>query len=90
MVVVTLPSQLAGLAGGRRNFELQAHTLSEVFERLHEQVPMIRSQIFDSSGALRQFVAVFVDGKQAYLQGAGNGSLHAESQVLIVLSVAGG
>jgi len=53
MVNVQLPSQLSNLAAGRKRVDLEASTLGEVFRKLDETAPMIRSQIFDATGAIR-------------------------------------
>jgi adenylyltransferase/sulfurtransferase len=90
MIKVELPSQLSGLAAGHRYFELDASTLGEVFGKIDEIAPMIRSQIFDPDGAIRQFVGVFVDEQQIRNIGDGSQPISDGSRVLIVMSVAGG
>lgn len=90
MVNVQLPSQLSGLAAGRRNLELEASTLGEVFRKLDDIAPMIRSQIFDITGSIRQFVGVFLDEQQVCDFGDGSQPVREDCQVLIVMSVAGG
>lgn len=90
MIHIQLPSQLSGLAGGQRRLGVQASTLGEVFSRVDEIAPMIRSQIFDSSGGIRQFVGVFLDERQLIEFGDGSQPVRDGSQILIVMSVAGG
>lgn len=90
MVSVELPSQLSGLAAGRKRIEIQAATLGEVFVKIDEVAPMIRSQIFDASGAIRQFVGLFVDERQISDLGDGAQPVRQGGQVLIVMAVAGG
>jgi hypothetical protein len=90
MISVRLPSQLAGFAGGRRDVLLEAKTLSEVFERLDEMAPMIRSQIFDGAGEIRQFVGIFVDGRQVVESGDRWKSVACNGDLTIAMSVAGG
>lgn len=90
MVNVQLPSQLCSLAGGRKHFEIKASTLGEVFRQLDELAPMIRSQVFDATGAIRPFVGVFIDEQQISDFSDGSRPVRYGSQVLIVMSVAGG
>lgn len=90
MVSIQLPSQLGDLAGGRKLLQVQALTLGEVFCKLDEEAPMIRSQIFDATGAIRQFVGLFLDERQICDVGDGSQPVHSGSQLLIVMSVAGG
>ncbi|MGE8599683.1 MAG: hypothetical protein ACN6N2_10020 [Acinetobacter calcoaceticus] len=90
MINVQLPSQLCGLASGQKNLLLQANTLKEVFYKIDEIAPMIRSQIFDSSGNVRQFVGVFLNEQQINDLENGAQQIHPDSQIVIVMSVAGG
>jgi hypothetical protein len=90
MVKVLLPSQLTGLAGGEKCLEVQASTLGEVFVKVDEIAPMIRSQIFDASGSIRQFIGLFLDDRQIDDLGNGAQPVRAGSQLLVVMSVAGG
>jgi sulfur-carrier protein len=90
MVSVQLPSQLSGLAEGNKRLEVEASSLKEVFERIDKIAPMIRSQVFDKTGAIRQFVGIFLDGRQIIDWGDGSQTVRNESQILIVMSVAGG
>jgi sulfur-carrier protein len=90
MVSVQLPSQLSGLADGRNRLQVRASTLGEVFRKLDEEAPMIRSQIFDATGSIRQFVSVFLNERQISAVGDGMQPVQAGSEVLIVMAVAGG
>ena len=90
MVTFNLPSQLAGMADGKRTLAVEAATLGEAFERLDECAPMLRSQVFDRAGGLRQFVGLFVDNRQLLALGAGEQPLAEGSRVDIVMAVAGG
>lgn len=90
MINVHLPSQLAGLADGHKKLTVQATTLGEVFRRIDELAPMIRSQIFDSTGAIRPFVGLFLDDRQINEPGDSLLPVYEGSQVLILMAVAGG
>lgn len=90
MTNIKLPAQLAGFANGQRALTLEANTLSEVFDQLDEIAPMIRSQIFDDADAIRQFVGLFVNGRQVVEQGDGWKKVTCGNDLTIVMSVAGG
>lgn len=90
IVNVQLPSQLSDFVAGRRNIEIEASTLGEVFRKIDEVSPMIHSQVFDISGSLRQFVCIFLDEKQVCDLGDGSQPVWNGCQVLIIMSVAGG
>jgi len=90
MASIQLPSQLAGLAEGRKQIKVDASTLGEALRKLDDEAPMIRSQIFDASGAIRQFVGLFLDERQISDIGDGAQPVGPDSQLLVVMSVAGG
>jgi hypothetical protein len=90
MATLILPAQLASLAGGRQQFAIAARTLQGLFDELHRQHPMVRSQLFDTAGRLRQFVGLFVDDRQYRLADGLEVDIGNDSQVLILFAVAGG
>jgi hypothetical protein len=89
-VTFKLPSQLLALAEGRRSIPVQAATLGQALRQLDEAAPMVRSQLFTRTGAIRQFVGLFLDGQQLIELGDGAQPLREGSQVVIVMAVAGG
>lgn len=90
MPTLTVPPQLAALAGGRRTVAIEAGTLAEAFQQLDVIAPMLRSQLLESSGMVRQFVGLFVDNKQVISLNDGELSLAPGSQIAVVMAVAGG
>ncbi len=56
-VVVLLPSLLAGEAGGRNRFELDAATIGDAVRALP-----VANLVLDERGELRRLVNVYVDG----------------------------
>jgi hypothetical protein len=90
MISIQLPSQLSSLAGGKRCIEVEAASLGEVFRKVDDVAPMIRSQIFDATGAIRQFMGLFLDEHLISDLGDGSQSVRDGSRILIVMSVAGG
>ncbi|MET3109154.1 hypothetical protein AAKU67_000932 [Oxalobacteraceae bacterium GrIS 2.11] len=90
MITVQLPAQLANFCLNTRTHIMEATTLSEVFKKFDEIAPMLRSQLFYPNGQLRQFVGLFLNDKQITLTEEEHNRLAQESQLLIVLSVAGG
>ena len=90
MITVQLPAQLANFCLNTRTHIMEATTLSEVFKKFDEIAPMLRSQLFYPNGQLRQFVGLFLNDQQITLTEEEHNRLAQESQLLIVLSVAGG
>lgn len=90
MINVQLPSQLSVFADDRKNLIINAASLEEVFYKIDEIAPMIRSQIFDSFGNVRQFVGLFLNEQQVNDLDNGSQQIPSDSQIIIVMSVAGG
>lgn len=90
MVKIALPPQMAGMAAGARQLSVSAQTLPEVFDALDQQAPMLRSQIIDSSGAVRQFIGLFLDDEQVLDVNDASIQVRSGSQLTVVMSVAGG
>ncbi|WP_157739219.1 hypothetical protein [Herbaspirillum sp. meg3] len=90
MIRIEFPSQLSALVAGRTRLEVTASNLKEVFNKIDETAPMVRSQIFDANGAIRQFVGLFLDEHQIHEIGDGTQPVHEDSRILIVMAVAGG
>lgn len=90
MAIIHLPSQLAGFASGQRRLNVQAHSLTAAFDELDKVAPMVRSQIFEPSGQLRPFIGLFVDEEQMLDPETETIPLTGMSQVMVVMSVAGG
>lgn len=88
MITIQLPAQLASLAEGKKFLTVEAKSLSEVFCKIDEVAPMLRSQIFDANGAIRQFMGIFVNGNQ--IDEIGEAIVPDDSNILIVMAVAGG
>ncbi len=76
------------LAEGKKYLTVEAGALSEVFCKIDEVAPMLRSQIFDANGAIRQFMGIFVNGNQ--VDEIGDTIVPSDSNILIVMAVAGG
>jgi molybdopterin converting factor small subunit len=90
MITFKLPTQLRALAGGQKTIEVSATTLGDAFRQLDAAAPMIRSQVFDEAGNVRTFVGVFVNAQQLTSLSDDSRPLHPDSQVSIVMAVAGG
>jgi molybdopterin converting factor small subunit len=82
VVIVLLPSLLAGEAGGQGRFELEAATVRDALRALP-----IRDLIFDERGDLRSLVNVYVDRAQVDDLGA---PVDGETEIRLVAAVAGG
>jgi sulfur-carrier protein len=82
---VTLPGLLADQAGGRKRFDVDAATVGDALRGLP-----VADLLFDERGTLRPLVNVYVDGRDAKLDGGLDCPLTAASDVRVVAAVAGG
>lgn len=61
MAVVYIPAALRSLTGGEASVAVPAETLREIFDRLEEKYPGLKSRLLDGE-RLAAGLAVFVDG----------------------------
>ena len=85
MARVAIPRLLADQAGGRKDFEVDAASVGEALRGLP-----VADLLFDERGTLRPLVNVYVDGRDAKLDGGLECPLTGASEVRVVAAVAGG
>ena len=90
MLTLQLPTQIAALADGRRLIQLEATSAQQAFQALDAIAPMVRSQIFDKAGSVRQFIGLFINDEQVHDASELEQVLQPGSSILVVQSVAGG
>ena len=87
MATVLLPDSLARLfPGSPRRCEVQAATVAELLNELDQRWPGMRDRLCDGSPAIREHIAIFVDGERASLE-----TLVAySSEVMVMPALTGG
>ena len=70
--------------------EVGARTLGEALETVFAEQPRLRGYILDDQGALRQHLAVFVDGRRVRDRQHLSDALGEESRVYVVQALSGG
>jgi sulfur-carrier protein len=92
-VVVRIPGVLRGDAGGHASLEVTVGaqaTLAQILDRIGAEWPLLERRIRDERGELRRFVNLYVDGEECRrLDGMGT-AVSAQTEILVVPSVAGG
>lgn len=63
MSVVTIPTPLRPHTGGQARIEAQGSTVAEVLSDLGSRYPEFQKRIFDGTGALQQYVNVYVNNE---------------------------
>jgi molybdopterin synthase sulfur carrier subunit len=90
MVNVRIPSLLAELADGRLEHPVEAGTVGGALSALFEQFPQLRVHVFDETGAVRQHVSCFHNGRHARTVEAHAAPLAEGDTVTILQAVSGG
>lgn len=90
MICVQIPDLLKDLCDGQGIITFHGHNLYAVASELKERYPILFAQLFDNNLSVRQFVGLFLNGDQVLMEEGGNSSFPPDSELLIVLSVAGG
>jgi sulfur-carrier protein len=89
-VVVKIPTQLRGAAGGEAEAEIDGATVQEVLEGLFARFEELRARISDDDGSLRRFVNVYVAGEDIrFLDGLAT-PVADGAELTILPAVAGG
>ena len=87
---VVIPTPLRKFTAGAEVAELEAATIQEVIDGLETRFPGIRAGICESSGALRRFINIYVDGEDVrFLNGLAT-PLRDGAEIAIVPAIAGG
>ena len=89
-VMVRIPTPLRRVTNGQSSVNVDGTTLSEVVGSLESEFPGIKERLCDDTGALRNFVNVYVNGEDVrFLQGLDT-STNDGDEISIVPAVAGG
>jgi molybdopterin converting factor small subunit len=89
MVTVTFTSHLQRHVECPRH-ELHAATLGDALEQVFKRNPQARGYLLDDQGALRQHVAVFIDGQRAGDRHRLGDALRPDSEVHVLQALTGG
>ena len=89
-VVVRIPNPLRKITANKDKVTVEGANLLEVIDALESQHTGIKERLCDESGALRNFVNVYINGEDArFLEGLST-SVKPGDEISIVPAVAGG
>lgn len=90
MAQVYLPTPLRRLTHGQARVVAEGRTVEEALSALERRYPGLRQQLRESTGEVRSFINVFVNGTEIRsLQGSAT-PLREEDEVSIIPAMAGG
>ena len=87
---VIIPTLLRRLTENADTIEVEADTVKDILDRLDERYPGFRARVCETSGELRRFINIYVDGEDVrFLE---NLSTEAKdgSEIAIVPAISGG
>jgi molybdopterin converting factor small subunit len=87
---IEFTSQLAQHVDCPPGQEIDADTLGEALDSLFEQYPRLRDYVLDAEGAIRQHIAVFVDGEMLRQRESLDVPLADRSEVFVMQALSGG
>ncbi len=90
MAKVLIPTPLRQYAGGADAVDVVAPTAGELLQKLTEQHPDLKKQIFNDEGKLRSFVNVYVNDDDIRYLDRDDTAIGEGDTVSIVPSIAGG
>ena len=89
-VSIHIPTALRSFAGGNATVAVDAATAGQALEQLAANYPGLRKHLFNDQGGLRSFVNIYVNDEDIRHQSGVDTPVAADSNVLIVPSIAGG
>ncbi len=87
---VIIPTPLRRFTNGVETVEVEALTVGAIFEELDLRFPGIRERLCESSGELRRFINVYVDGEDIRFLDRLQTNVAPGAEVSIVPAIAGG
>ena len=95
IVYVRIPPPLRSITGQKNKIEINLsqfddHNVRSILNYVDTQFPGFKEKIFNTSGELKQFVNIFINGEDArYLDGVET-EVNSADEISIVPAVAGG
>lgn len=89
-LIVRIPAPLTAHAGGRTELRLEADTLAEILVSLAKLEPLLASRLLADDGSQRDYVNLFLDGRDIRSIGQEDQQIKPGSVLTIVPSIAGG
>ena len=90
MATVRFPNVMKYYVNNQSEFNVPASTVNELVEKITEQYPSVRSHLLDSSGNLRRYFNIFVNGTHIRELNGMDTKLEDDDKVILMASAAGG
>lgn len=90
MAQIYLPTPLRRLTQGQARVAAEGRTVEEALASIERRYPGLREQLRETSGEVRSFINVFVNGTEIRSLQGGATPLREEDEISIVPAMAGG
>jgi molybdopterin converting factor small subunit len=90
MIAVRIPSALRPYADNQKEIPVEAASVDSALNILTERFPALKPHLYDETGALRQYVNLFVNEQDVRSLQGGATPLQSGDRMMIVPSIAGG
>jgi sulfur-carrier protein len=90
MAEIYLPTPLRRLTEGHARIPAEGRTVDEALSAAERRYPGLREQLRDTSGEVRTFINIFVNGTEIRSLQGGATPLGAADEITIVPAMAGG
>jgi len=87
---VIIPTPLRKFTSGQETVEVNADTIADVFTQLESQYPGIKARLCETTGELRRFINVYVDGEDIRFLNNTETQVRDGAEVAIVPAISGG
>jgi len=87
---VAVPASLRRLTGGNAVIEGTGATVHALFTDLDSRHPGLKAKLYDDSGRIQKFAAVFINGRDIRTLQGGDTALTGNEEINIVTAIAGG
>ena len=87
---VIIPTPLRRFTNGIETIEVEALTIGAIFEELDEKYPGIHERLCESTGELRRFINVYVNGEDIRFLDRLKTTVTPGAEISIVPAIAGG
>ncbi len=90
MAIVRFPNVMKFYVANQAEISVEARSVRELIEKIIEQYPTIKPHLVDSSGNLRRYFNIFVNGTHIRDLDGMETKLSAEDKLILMASAAGG
>jgi sulfur-carrier protein len=87
---VIIPTPLRRFTNGVETVEVEALTIADIFNELDQKFPGIQERLCESTGELRRFINVYVNGEDIRFLDRLQTTVAPGSEISIVPAIAGG